>query len=129
MGHHFREQESHAPVSRRVILKGILAGGAMAAPVAAVAAPHAEDFEVLFSEWKALLYADYRKMTEDELGAMEISYRALTDRILTATATTTREFAIQYAVATDAGSSEPAPSFEKKMFALAGVPYKSGGDA
>lgn len=123
MGHHFREQESHAPISRRVILKGILAGGAMAAPVAAHSLSGTGAFEALFTDWKALLNADYIDMTEDELDNLHCSYRAVADRILAATATTERQFAIQYVVATDAGGSEPAPSFEKKMFALAGVSY------
>lgn len=115
-------------LSRRTFL--VVAGSAATLPAAALAAParasadqeHLSDdaFRALFDEWKQLYFADYADATEAEAERGVRRYAEMCDHIISLTATTELQFAIQYFVAIDGGDSYPAGLFEQKMFTLVG---------
>lgn len=116
-------------LSRRYILKfAAAAGPAATLPVVALAAQgHApadpaqlseEAFDALFLEWERRYHMDYADIDEQETERGLQAYAELCDRITMLTATTEKQFAMQYIVAIDRGDSYPSRLFDRKMFAL-----------
>lgn len=124
MNHHFREQESHASMSRRVFIGAAVAGGATI--VAGEALSRSFSIEACFHEWKALFDMDYSGIEGDQLDALTLRFNELADLIMTADASNEREFAMQFYVAVDGGYSIPAEIFERRMFAILGMTEGNG---
>lgn len=116
MDHHFREQESHASMSRRAFIGAAVAGGESVVVAEAVAL--SPSIETMFREWKAILCMDYSGIEEDALAAYSPRYCELADLIMTANASNEREFAMQFYVAVEGGENVPAEIFERRMFSL-----------
>lgn len=115
-------------LSRRSILKFAAAGSVATLPAVALAAPEGvpsdpaqlsdEAFNALFLEWERRYNMDYAGLDEEETERGLKAYVELCDRITMLTATTEKQFAMQYVVAIDRGDSDPSRLFDRKMFAI-----------
>lgn len=106
------------------------AGSAATLPAAALAAPDRAladpvrlsdaEFRLLFEESERLYLMDYAGVGEAETERCLQRDHDMCDYIVSLTATSELQFAIQYFVSIDGGDSCPAGLFDQKMFALLG---------